>query len=54
MTKQLPQPVSPQFFIRILVLVIIVLTFLAGYYHSAWRLEQEKNSQLETRLEENL
>ncbi len=50
MVKELPQPVTPKVLIRILVLIIIVLTFLTGYYHSAWQVEQQKNTQLENNL----
>jgi hypothetical protein len=52
MTSTLPQPVPPTTLIRILVGVIIVLSFLAGYYHSVWRAETDKNIQLEAQLRE--
>jgi len=37
--KTLPKPVSSKKMIRFLLLVIIILTYLAGYYHSLWQLE---------------
>lgn len=45
-TPEIPQPTSPKNFIRFLVGVIIVLTYLAGYYHSLWQVETQKNESL--------
>lgn len=42
--SEIPQPTSPKNFIRFLVGVIIVLAYLAGYYHSLWQLETQKNT----------
>ena len=52
MFERLPQPITPKLLIRVLVLVIIFLAFLAGYYHSALEVEQLKNQQLQHSLEE--
>jgi hypothetical protein len=54
MFDKLPQPLEPRLVIRGLVIIIVALAFLAGYYHSAWQVEQQKNAQLETSIEENL
>jgi hypothetical protein len=51
MFTKIPQPLEPQLVIRILVVIIVGLSFLAGYYHSALTVEQQKNQQLEARLE---
>ena len=50
MANDLPQPVTPKNLIRVLVVIIIGLAFLAGYYHSAWQLELKKNAQWEESL----
>lgn len=52
MSHTLTQPIPPTLLIRILVLIILVLSYLAGYYHSAWRAESDKNAQLEMITEE--
>ena len=43
-TSEIPQPTSAKNLIRFLVGVIIVLTYLAGYYHSLWQVEMQKNT----------
>lgn len=50
MAKELPQPLTPKKLIRVLMVLIIGLTFLAGYYHSAWQLEVQRNAQLQENL----
>jgi len=42
-----PQPVEPKIIIRLLLVVIILLAYLAGYYHSLWQLETKKLDSLE-------
>jgi len=42
--KTMPKPVSSKKIIRFLIVVIIILTYLAGYYHSLWQLEVKKSS----------
>lgn len=42
-------PVPTKHIIRILVVIVILLSFLAGYLHSLYRLEQKKYRQLEDR-----
>ncbi len=37
-----PQPVEPKIIIRLLLVVIVLLAYLAGYYHSLWQLETKK------------
>ncbi|OGJ37803.1 MAG: hypothetical protein A2383_01805 [Candidatus Pacebacteria bacterium RIFOXYB1_FULL_39_46] len=51
MFTKLPQPIEPRFVIRLLVAIIVILAFLAGYYHSALGVEQEKLKQLEIQIE---
>lgn len=46
MLTRLPQPVSPQILIRTLVVLLVILAFAAGYYHSLWQTEVMKNEQL--------
>lgn len=36
------QPVSPKIMMRILVVIIIILTYLTGFYHSALQVEKQK------------
>ena len=53
MSSQADQvPVKTKNIIRILIAVIIILAFLAGFYHSAWQTEQRKTEHLEQQLEE--
>lgn len=54
MFDKLPKPFPPQVVIRFLLVVIVVLAYLAGWYHSALQVEKQKNSQLQTQLEEKL
>ena len=42
-------PIPTKCVIRILVAIVILLSFLAGYLHSLYRLEQRKYRQLEDR-----
>ncbi len=46
-TQTLPQPLSPKVIIRVLLVVIIGLAYLAGYYHSLWQLQNKKIDNLE-------
>lgn len=52
MASTLPQPISPLLLTRILMVLIVLLAFVAGYYHSAWQVELQKNNQLQLQLEE--
>lgn len=45
-------PIKMKNIIRLLVAIIIILAFLAGFYHSAWQAEQKKSDYLEQQLEE--
>ena len=45
-------PIKTKNIIRILIAVIIILAFLAGFYQSAWQTEQKKSNYLEQQLEE--
>ncbi|MFH2118623.1 MAG: hypothetical protein ABII10_02725 [Candidatus Paceibacterota bacterium] len=52
MFTKLPQPIEPRFIIRLLVAIIVILSFLAGYYHSAFNVEREKFKQSEIQLKD--
>lgn len=45
--EQHPPPIKTKNLIRLMVLVIILLTFLTGYFHSLYTLEQRKYARLE-------
>ncbi len=45
--NKLVQPINPKTLIRILVVIIIGLIYLASYYKSQYRLETKKYLQLE-------
>jgi hypothetical protein len=46
-TQHPTPPIETRTLIRVLVVVIIVLSFLTGYYHSLYTLEQKKYNRLE-------
>lgn len=48
--QSFPKPVSSKIVIRILLGIIIVLAFIAGFYHSSWKVEVKKNIQLQSQL----
>lgn len=52
MSKQSAVLIKTKNIIRILVAVIIILAFLAGFFHSAWQTEQRKTEHLKQQLEE--
>jgi uncharacterized protein YxeA len=61
MTKPSPSPnflpISVKNLIRILVIIIILISLLAGFYHSAYKIEQKRYLQLEdkyTRVRQQL
>lgn len=45
--NQYPPPIKTKFLLRLLMAIIILLTFLSGYFHSLFTLEQKKYNQLE-------
>jgi len=40
------KPFTQTVLIRILLVVIVVLSLVAGYYHGRWQVETRKNQQL--------
>lgn len=42
-------PVKPKNIIRVLVIALIIVAFVAGYYHSLFTLERKKYNKLEDR-----
>ncbi len=44
-------PINCRTLVRLLVVVIVVLSFLAGYYHAALVTEQARSAYLETQLQ---
>ncbi len=44
-----PVPVKTKVIIRILVISLIIVAFVAGYYHSLFTLERKKYNKLEDR-----
>ncbi|MFZ5437874.1 MAG: hypothetical protein ACOZAK_02375 [Patescibacteria group bacterium] len=45
--QTLPQPFPPTIVIRFLLGIIVVLTFIAGYYHSMLEIEKKKLDNLQ-------
>lgn len=41
-TEEITQPFNSKIILRILVLLIVILALAAGYFHSAWQLENKK------------
>lgn len=41
-TKTPKQPVKPKIMMKVLVLIIVILAYLAGFYHSALQVEKQK------------
>jgi len=54
MLEKLPQPIPPVLVIRVLVVIVVLLAFLAGYYFSALEVERQKSDQLQLQLEQAL
>ncbi|KUK79927.1 MAG: hypothetical protein XD95_0012 [Microgenomates bacterium 39_7] len=46
-SKESQLPIQTKTVIRIMTVVIVILTFLTGYYHSLYTLEQKKYNRLE-------
>lgn len=46
-SNDLKQPFSPLIVQRILILLVVLLSLAAGYFHSAWKLENQKYLRLE-------
>ena len=47
LTPNQPPPISPNLIIRIMAVLVVILSIVAGYYHSAWQLEEKKYDRLE-------
>jgi len=52
MLGKLPQPIPPVVVIRLLMVGVVVLALLAGYYRSALEVERQKNTQLQMKLDQ--